>query len=102
MDASVAASHGVGFGGCKLVARSGHVARGGRVVVLDVVAVRPAVVLIFKDAEWCLALSTVAVVLSIVGLEGWGANVGALLLHGVPCLGLPISPGWFVVGGVRR
>ncbi len=80
-------------------------------VVFHVIAVRVTVVFIFVDVEWVLGLVpvavvlvvvplTVAVVLVIVSLKSWWAYVGDLLLHVVPCLGLPVSTGRFVVGCV--
>ncbi len=66
-------------------------------VIFLVMAVCVTVVLVFIDAEGVLGLILVAVVLVAVPLtvvvaliDGtlkiWGAYVGALLLHAVPCL----------------
>ncbi len=66
-------------------------------VVFHVMAVRVTIVLVLIDTEGVLGLILVAVILVavpltvvvvlIVGpLKSWGAYVGALLLHAVPCL----------------
>ena len=65
-------------------------------VVFDVVAVRPAVVLVLIDTVWVLLAPVV------VGLEGGRANCGAPLLHRVPCLVPPAGGGDGGVGPVHR
>ena len=64
-------------------------------VVFDVVAVRPAVVLDLIDFVWILLAPVV------VGLESGRANCGAPLLHRVPCLVPPAGGGDGGVGPVR-
>ena len=56
-------------------------------IVLDVVAVCPTVVLVFEAA---VGVSLVLItILVVVGLEGGWVDGGAPLLHGVPYLVLP-------------
>ncbi len=59
----VTSSHVVNLCGGNLVSWTWHCTCGGRVVVLDVMAVRPAVVVIFKDMKRVPVLILISVVL---------------------------------------